>query len=112
MKKMPQVLASFFESSLRWYLQLRFSSKRSPKNLTYLTRVMCFLPILIAISGGIVVVKNNIVSFGYVQRKFVGIKPFFYRFELSVDLFNKFTKIITIVVNIGIIRKEVKLEFI
>ena len=33
-KNIPQVLASFFESSVEWYFQERFSSRRTPRNLT------------------------------------------------------------------------------
>ena len=32
LKNIPQILESFLESSLRWYFQLRFSSKRRPRS--------------------------------------------------------------------------------
>ena len=54
LKKIPHLLANFLESSLRWYFQLRCSSKRSPKNLTNLTLLICFLPILTTASEGTV----------------------------------------------------------
>ena len=48
LKKIPQVLANFLESSLRWYFQVRCSSRRRPKNLTNFTLLICFFPILIS----------------------------------------------------------------
>ena len=63
LKKIPHVLANFFESSDKWNLQLRFSSHRRPKSLTYLAFVKSFLPILIDISVGIfIVVVRKIIS--------------------------------------------------
>ena len=53
LKKIPYVLANFFESSDKWNFQLRFSSNRRPKNLTYLAFVKIFRPNLIDISVGI-----------------------------------------------------------
>ena len=56
LKKIPHVLANFFESSDNWNFQLRFSSKRRPKNLTHLALVKIFRPHLIGISVGIFIV--------------------------------------------------------
>ena len=47
LKKIQHVLANFFESSDKWDFQLRFSSNRRPKNLTYLAFVKSFRPKLI-----------------------------------------------------------------
>ena len=44
LKKIPHVLDNFFESSLRWYFQLRCSSKRGPKNLKKLDTFNKFFP--------------------------------------------------------------------
>ena len=56
LKNIPHVLADFFESSDNWNFQLRFSSKRRPKTLTYLALVKSFRPNLIDISIGIFIV--------------------------------------------------------
>ena len=50
--KIPQVFASFFDSSAMWYFLARCSSKKSPRSLMYFTLEICFLPILITISVG------------------------------------------------------------
>ena len=48
-EKIPQVLASFLESSLRWYFQLKCSSKKALTiQHTYITLLICFLPIFTA----------------------------------------------------------------
>ena len=56
LKKILHVLANFFESSDKWNFQLRFSSNRRPKNLTYLAYVKSFRPNLIDIYVGIFIV--------------------------------------------------------
>ena len=52
LKRIPQVFASFLESSAMWYFPLSCSSNKTPKNLIYFTQKMCFLPILIEILSG------------------------------------------------------------
>ena len=52
LKKITHVLANFFDSSERWNFQQRFSSKRRPKNLTYLAFFKSFGLNLIDISVG------------------------------------------------------------
>ena len=56
LKQIPHVLANFFESSDTWNFQLRFSSNRRPKSLTYLAFVKSFRQNLIDISVGIFIV--------------------------------------------------------
>ena len=56
LKKIPHAQANFFESSDKWNFQLRFSSNRRPKNVTYLAFVKSFLPNLIDIFVGIFIV--------------------------------------------------------
>lgn len=52
-QKIPHVLANFFVSSDKCNFQLRYSSKRGPKNFTYLAFAKCFLPVLIDVPSGI-----------------------------------------------------------
>ena len=53
LKKIPLVLANFFESLDKCNFQLRFSSKRKHKNFTYLAYVKFFLLIFIEVSSWI-----------------------------------------------------------
>ena len=52
LERIPQVFASFLESSAMWYFPLRCSSNRTPKNLKYFAVEMCFLPVLMQILDG------------------------------------------------------------